>query len=469
MAKEFLNDPRIRTLKGLGVRLDITDAGVRGLRLRILPGTPGRCIWSFRYVNAKGEKKAYVIGEYDPPTGWSIKAARDKAGDLRTMVRKGGCPQTDREAERKVQDDWKTKKADPTFTDLADDFYKAESETWSLLVRVHWRRYLAWAKVAFGKRPLDKVAPDDVRDFIGDIQKGTGEARAGGKRAEFTQADGFGDKEPVWFRSEDVIRKPAATTAKDVFACVRRAFVWGVAERRLSVSPCDQAKTYSRRKSKAQGLAKMKHLSDAQIRGVVNESAGTSLEHFVRLVLLTGVRAHEAMSARWENITPERAPDGSMETRWRVPKEMTKTNVTHIVPLTTELLGLLTKIREANMARGLSASPWLFPTKSKWGCAVCGQTGHLDRRSYTWQKIKRAAGITGFGGVHRFRDTIKTRMSEHGIPERVSEHILGHVIPGIEGIYNHAEQLPARRSALEWWSSEVARIEAEPLPIALSN
>lgn len=461
MAKEFLNDPRIRALKAMGTRLDVTDAGARGLRLRLLPGDPGRCIWSFRYRNAKGEKKAFVIGEYDPPH-WTIAAAREEAIRLRVLVRAGACPQTDRDIERQTHDDWKTKTADPTFANMADDWFRAESESWSLLVRAHWARYIAWAKVAFGKRQVDKVTPDDIRGFIDAIKNGTGECRVRGERAAFSAEEGWGDRDPVWFQSATAFRKPAASTAKDAFAAIRRAFVWGVSERRVAVSPCDQAKAYRRRKNRHAHAGRVKHLTDAQLRGVLSASAGTSLEHFVRLVLLTGVRAHEAMSARWENIQIERRPDGGVDLErsyWRVPAPMTKTKVVHLVPITADLVSLLAKIRERNMARGLADSTWLFPAKT-CKCTVCGDAGHLDRRSSGWQKIKGEAGITGYGGVHRFRDTVKTRMSEHGIAGSVSEHILGHVIPGIEGIYNHAEQLPARRAALEWWARELDRIVA---------
>jgi hypothetical protein len=59
---------------------------------------------------------------------------------------------------------------------------------------------------------------------------------------------------------------------------------------------------------------------------------------------------------------------------------------------------------------------------------------------------------------HRFRDTLKTRLSEHGVDGRVSEHILGHVVPGIAGVYDHSELFPQRKEALAWWDSELDRI-----------
>ncbi len=52
----------------------------------------------------------------------------------------------------------------------------------------------------------------------------------------------------------------------------------------------------------------------------------------------------------------------------------------------------------------------------------------------------------------------KTRMSEHEVPERVSEHILGHKVPGIAGVYAHAETLPQRKEALACWDQEQDKI-----------
>ncbi len=78
--------------------------------------------------------------------------------------------------------------------------------------------------------------------------------------------------------------------------------------------------------------------------------------------------------------------------------------------------------------------------------------------------VKAAAGIADRGLLHRFRDTLKTRLSEHGVDGRVSEQVLGHVVPGIAGVYDHAELFPQRREALNWWDKELDRI-LKPRPI----
>jgi integrase len=178
------------------------------------------------------------------------------------------------------------------------------------------------------------------------------------------------------------------------------------------------------------------------------------MEHFVALVAQTGVRSHEARAARWQDIDLQ-------QKLWRVPAEMHKigdeTGQPHLVPLSAGALRLLRAIRETRLQAGQRDSPWLFPAPTTI-CEVCEQGGHMDKPNYATAALKKKAGIADRGLIHRFRDTIKTRMSEHGVSERVSEHVLGHVVPGIMGTYDHAEMLAQRREALQWWSTELDRI-----------
>jgi hypothetical protein len=146
---------------------------------------------------------------------------------------------------------------------------------------------------------------------------------------------------------------------------------------------------------------------------------------------------------------------------WTIPQHKTSdhTGAPHVVPLAEGALAVLGRIRKANLAAGYGKSEWLFPAVTT-SCEVCGKAGHVDKDQKAAKRIKDAAGVEGRGLLHRLRDTIKTRMSEHGIEGRVSEAILAHVPPGIVGTYDHAELLPQRRDALQWWSGELARILA---------
>jgi hypothetical protein len=144
---------------------------------------------------------------------------------------------------------------------------------------------------------------------------------------------------------------------------------------------------------------------------------------------------------------------------WTIPEHKTSdhTGAPHVVPLSEGALAVVSRIREANLAAGYGRAAWLFPAATG-PCEVCEREGHVDKDAKSTRRIKTAAGVDGRGLLHRLRDTIKTRMSEHGIDGRVSEAILAHVPPGIVGTYDHAELLPQRRAALDWWSLELERI-----------
>ena len=181
---------------------------------------------------------------------------------------------------------------------------------------------------------------------------------------------------------------------------------------------------------------------------------GSEIENLLDLIARTGARSHEARAARWEDFDEARKV-------WTIPIEMQKTGdltgEPHVVPLTKGVLEVLKRMRNANTAARQAGSAWLFPAPTA-NCDICTKPGHMDKPNKASDAIKKAAAITDRGLLHRFRDTLKTRLSEHGIDGRVSEHILGHVVPGIAGVYDHAELLPQRREALTWWDKELGRI-----------
>jgi integrase len=53
---------------------------------------------------------------------------------------------------------------------------------------------------------------------------------------------------------------------------------------------------------------------------------------------------------------------------------------------------------------------------------------------------------------------VATRLSEHGTPVHVIEHILGHRLPALIRTYQLHVPLAEMREALDWWSDELDRI-----------
>jgi integrase len=64
--------------------------------------------------------------------------------------------------------------------------------------------------------------------------------------------------------------------------------------------------------------------------------------------------------------------------------------------------------------------------------------------------------------LHDLRRTAKTLMIRAGVRPDISERVLGHVIPGVEGIYDQHDYIPEKRAALEALASLVERIINPP-------
>ncbi len=414
---EYLTDASIRRLTpSPDGRVEVADEDTPGLRLRVAEN--GSKTFSFWYRNRAGEAKRYALGAYPD---LSLAKARRAARRLGVVVDAGSDPQAERQAERKAA---KVRRGAGTFADLCDDFIADQADEWRPVTRISWTRYIEReVKPALGTKRPEEITGDDIQDLVESIKK-----------------------------------RGALVSAARCYEVVRRLCAWAVWKKRLAASPCEAAKPFERRRRKrSRAAARAKAYTDQQLRAIFTASAGTELENLLGLIAHTAVRAHEARSARREDVDDE-------QSLWRVPPEFHKTGdetgAPHLVPLSTGALRVIARIREANMAAGQADSPWLFPAPTT-KCDVCDQAGHADKPNKAVAAVKEKAGITDRGLLHRLRDTIKTRMSEHGIDARVSEAVLGHVVPGIAGTYDHAEVLPQRREALEWWSAELERILGE--------
>jgi len=64
--------------------------------------------------------------------------------------------------------------------------------------------------------------------------------------------------------------------------------------------------------------------------------------------------------------------------------------------------------------------------------------------------------------LHDLRRTSKTLMTRAGVRPDISERVLSHVIPGVEGVYGKWSYLPEKRNALIKLAALVERIIDPP-------
>jgi integrase len=167
------------------------------------------------------------------------------------------------------------------------------------------------------------------------------------------------------------------------------------------------------------------------------------LEDVLTLYMWTGQRGAEIVAMRGDEITEE--VDGLW---WTIPKAKTK-NARHEnagdqrVPLIGRAVVIVKRRRERE------GKGYLFPNQKK--------TGHVDQKTvqssvYMHQPYAqtrpdnyRPRLPVGNWAPHDLRRTSRTLLASLGCPEEIAEAILGHMKPGIVGVYNRHSYEKERR------------------------
>jgi integrase len=159
----------------------------------------------------------------------------------------------------------------------------------------------------------------------------------------------------------------------------------------------------------------------------------------LRLMLLTFVRTKELREAQWPEFHLELG-------EWRIPAGRMKMREAHIVPLSKQVLVLLTELKTYTGSRDL-----LFPN-------------YRDPRTcMTPTTLNRALERMGFNGkdsigfsAHGFRATASTILNEMGFRPEVIERQLAHKERNkVRASYNRAEYLQERRAMMQQWADAV--------------
>jgi integrase len=195
----------------------------------------------------------------------------------------------------------------------------------------------------------------------------------------------------------------------------------------------------------SKGTAK-RVLSDAEIRQLLKVDMllfGETVRDVLALYLWTATRGGEIVQMRAEHITQE--ADGWW---WTIPKATTKgAGRDAAMDLRVPLEGRALEVVERRL--GAHPNGYLFPSKSKEGypsqAGLQSQVNFRQPHCVQRPKVKRTRlSVTGWS-PHDLRRTARTMLAGLGCPGDVAESILGHVQPGVAGIYNKYQYDKERR------------------------
>jgi len=169
----------------------------------------------------------------------------------------------------------------------------------------------------------------------------------------------------------------------------------------------------------------------------------------VRTLLLTAQRREEVAQMNRTEIDANAA--------WTIPAERYKTGKPNVVPLSAAALAIIKAQPQVD------DSELVFTTTGK--TPFSGFT-KAKRRLDTAMLARlrecageRASKVTlPAWRLHDLRRTAKTLMVRAGVRPDISERVLGHVIGGVEGVYDRYAYLDEKRQALEALAAIVERI-----------
>lgn len=373
-----------RTIKAVKEHGRISDGG--GLYLRVKPTLTKS--WSFMWTPKGGKRREIGLGPYPEI---SLADARETAATYRTLVAKGGNPESENKREH-----------GKTFGEAADAFMRAMAPKWSNAKhRYQWEQTLGSSYcAAIRNRPVSEIGLADVLGILqpiwSDKQETASRLRARIERVlAFAKVKGWreGDNPATWRGNLDAIlpkRKKRETV------------------RHHPAMPYGDVPAF---------------VEEIRRREAV---AARALE----FLILTAARTGEAIGATWSEIDLDKAV-------WTIPAERMKLRREHQVPLTEPALAVLRPLYDGRV------SQYVFP----------GQKPHKPLSNMAMQLLLRRMKAEGFT-VHGFRSSFRDWAGdETSFPREIAEGCLAHLVGNeTERSYRRRDAIEKRRQLLSAWA-----------------
>jgi integrase len=395
-----LTHTRIRNAKPTEKPYKIADGG--GLYIEIKP--TGSKLWRLRYRLA-GKENVFAVGDYRI---MGLAEARAKRDEAKKLVKDGVHPSHYRKLERIKQ----AHEHANTFEAVAREWLNRNAKHWTAKTAQQRRRTLENDVFPYiGSLPVRQITPAHVLDMVKRIEK-----RAPAMAALMNQTIGA------------ICRYAVATLRADTDP---------TSPLRGSLRP-HQTEHY-------------KPLAVSEIPGFL-KALEAYPGHFsnkvaLHLMLLTLVRTTEVLEAKWAEFDVEKG-------NWVIPSTRMKMREAHTVPLSTQAVDLLNRLRAVT-----GKGEYLFPNRSNY---------HKPASSGVLWKAVASLGYAGRFSPHGIRATGSTILNEMGYRSDVIETQLAHKERNkTRASYNRAEYLAERREMMQQWSDYLDSLKAGATVVAL--
>ena len=392
-----LTDSAIRSAKATSKPVKLYDGG--GLFMILSPA--GGKLWRFKYRFA-GVDKTMAIGKY-PTVG--LKDARVKRDDARKLLADGFDPGSDKRRKAAAA----IIAAGNTFKAVADEFIdklERDGRAQATMVKTKW--LAAQLEADLATRPIAEIEPVEILAVL--------------KRIE---------------------RRGKHESAKRVCEFASRVFKYAIITSRARNNPAAYL-------GGALVTPKVKHHAAIIEPKAVGDllRAIDSIEGFGTTKLALQIAPHlfvrpgELRHAEWKEFDF----DAKI---WRIPAPKMKMREEHVVPLSRQVIALLSETREIS-----GRSKYVFPSV---------RSNHVPMSENTMNVVLRRIGYSSDEmSAHGFRSTASTLLNESGKwSSDAIEHALAHKETNkVRAAYHRGKHWDERVKMAQWWSDYLDQLRA---------
>ncbi|MCL1143695.1 tyrosine-type recombinase/integrase [Shewanella gaetbuli] len=183
-------------------------------------------------------------------------------------------------------------------------------------------------------------------------------------------------------------------------------------------------------------------LNEVELQDVIDSVKTSAFKNYysnlIWLLIVFGARTQEVRLSTWKEWDFEKG-------LWTVPKANSKTAELIIRPIPKSMYPWLKRLKAKHQKSGYVLGELKnSEAVSAYGGSIWKKLGHEDKWTF-----------------HDFRRTLATRLSDIGVAPHIVEHLLGHSISGVAGIYNRSQYIDEKAIALDKWLDVIGLIDSE--------
>lgn len=374
----------------------------KGLYLFVLPN--GRKSWRYRY-RFNGKESIFIIGEF-PETG--LEDARAGRAAASALIKSGKNPTAERRQQKHaLQEAKETERAliASSFEVIAYEWHEHQQGRWSATHASACMRSLQNNVFPLiGSVPIDQVTPPMVLQVIREIES-----------------------------------RNALETAAKTLQRMTAVFRYAVQTGRATYNPAtDMRGVLKSRKVKHHPMIMPDELP-AFLQALTRTDLYITTKLAIQFTILTAARSGEVRGATWDEIDLEKR-------LWSIPAERMKMKVPHSVPLSTQSIAILNRLKILFGDEGL-----VFP-------GINSRNSPLSENTMLYALYR--LGYHSRATMHGFRALFSTIANESGFnPDAIERQLAHREKNEIRAAYHRSEYMPERIKMMQWWADHLHKME----------